>query len=116
MANRVPQSLGPGQLAEQIAGDEQDIDFFRLAVATNALDRSTQVVGSIDAAKAIGQMPVASVEDSHKERLGTIVGPDSAELLSQIMAKKANSVVPRGPFTPGNLNGIVEVESRKKRG
>ncbi len=63
MADRLAQSVRSSQFAEQVAGDEQDIDFFRAAVVGHALDGLAEIVGAIDAAESVGQVPIGGVQD-----------------------------------------------------
>src|SRR5262249_10805214 len=65
VADGLAQGLGAGQLAEQVAGDEQDVDLLGGAVAGDALDGPAQVVGAVDPAEAVGQVPVGGVQDAH---------------------------------------------------
>src|SRR5262249_9329772 len=65
VADGVAQGLRAGQLAEQVAGDEQDVHGLGLAVVGDALDGPAQVVGAVDAAEAVGEVPVSGVQDPH---------------------------------------------------
>ncbi len=65
MANRIAKPIGSGQFAEQIAGHEQHIDVFAVAIAGDALDAAAQIVRAINAPEAIAQMPVGGVQDAH---------------------------------------------------
>ena len=49
MGDRLAQTIGTAQLAEEIACDQQHLYLFALAVACDALDGTAQIVGAIDA-------------------------------------------------------------------
>ncbi len=68
MPDRLAQGVRPGQLAEQIAGYEQDIDLLRPAIPGHTHDRFLQILGAVDAAEAVGQVPVGGMQNSHEFR------------------------------------------------
>src|SRR5262245_40996258 len=63
--DRLAQPVRPGQLAEQVPGDEEDIDLFLAAVPTDALDSPAQVLGAVDSPEAVAEVPVGGMEDAH---------------------------------------------------
>jgi hypothetical protein len=65
VADGLAEAVRPGQLAEQVAGDEQHVGPLVLAVLGNALDGPAQVVGAVDPAEAVAEVPVRGVEDFH---------------------------------------------------
>ena len=65
MLDRFPQRIGSGQFAEQVAGDEQNVDFLALAMKGHPLDGSTEIVRAVDAAEPVAQVPIGGVEDAH---------------------------------------------------
>jgi hypothetical protein len=69
MANCVAQPVGAGQLAKQVAGHEQHVGQLLLAVRADPLDRAAQVVGAVDPAQAVAQVPVGGVQDFHSTSL-----------------------------------------------
>ncbi len=67
MADRLAQTHpAPANSLNKIAGDEQDIDFFRQAIIGHALDGLAQIVRAIDATEAVGQVPVGGVQNAHE--------------------------------------------------
>src|SRR5262249_27495771 len=65
MLDRFAQPLGPAQLAEQVAGDEEHVHLFLLAEPGDVFDGPAQVGGAVDATQTVAQVPVGGVEDSH---------------------------------------------------
>ena len=64
------QPVGTGQFAEEIAGDEQNLNPLLLADFRNPLDRCAEVGGAVDSADSVAEVPVGGMEDSH---IGVIV-------------------------------------------
>ena len=65
----VAQPVGTGQLAEQVAGDQEHVHLLGLAAAGDALDGAAQVVGAVDPAQAVAQVPVGGVQEFHNPPL-----------------------------------------------
>src|SRR5262249_22084638 len=65
VADGVAQGLGAGQLAEQVAGHQQQVDRLGSAVAGDALDGAAQILRAVDPPEAVGQVPVSGVQDTH---------------------------------------------------
>jgi hypothetical protein len=65
VADRLAKAVRPREFAEQVARDEQDVDALALAVVGDALDGAAQVVGAVDPAEPVAEVPVAGVEYSH---------------------------------------------------
>jgi hypothetical protein len=108
MADGVAEGVGPGQLAEQVAGHEEDIDVLGAAVLGDPLDGAAQIVGAIDSPEAIGEVPVSGVQDPHRlhsdhvddtipEQLPSIVPQEGHRDQTQQARKKQS---------PGNTPGL----------
>ena len=59
------QPIGPGQLAEQVARDQQNVDLLLPAVVADALDGLAEVESAVDPPEAVAEMPVGGVEEAH---------------------------------------------------
>ena len=55
----------PSQFAEQIAGDEKNIDVLLPTIVADTLDGLAQIEGAIDPPKAVAEVPVGGVQDTH---------------------------------------------------
>src|SRR5262245_53785677 len=65
MGDGLAQSVGAGQVAEDIAGNYEHIDGFGAAVVGNALDAAAQVGSAIYAPEAVAKVPIRGVKDFH---------------------------------------------------
>src|SRR5207248_9779822 len=63
--DQLAQTDGPAQFAEQVAGNQQEIDLFLLAVLRHPFDGPAQVLGAVDAPHAVAQMPIGGMEYPH---------------------------------------------------
>ena len=65
MVEGVGHLLDVGLLAEQVAGDDEQFDGVLVAEFGDALDAPLQVVGAVQPAELVTQVPVGRVQDSH---------------------------------------------------
>ena len=68
MADGVAEAFVTGQFAEDVAGDEEDVNFFGATIVGDPLDAAAEVLGAVDAAQAVAEMPVGGVQDAHERR------------------------------------------------
>src|SRR5512135_1010548 len=66
VGDRLAQGIRPTQVAEQVPRDEQQVNRLALAITGDPLDPPAQVVGPVDPAEAVAQVPVGSVQDPHR--------------------------------------------------
>src|SRR5947209_6892059 len=79
VANGFAEPVRAGELTENVAGHEQDVDFFLAAIAGHPLDGPPQIVGAVDAAEAVAEVPVRGVQQLH------------VSLLSQAESRRAEA-------------------------
>ncbi len=72
--DRLAQGVGPAQVAEHVARDQQHVDPLALAVIGHPLDRPAQVGRPVDPPETIPQVPVGGVQDPHRSA-GLVISP-----------------------------------------
>ena len=103
--------VGPGQFAEQVAGDEQHIDLFRSAVVGDALDGLAQIVGAVDAAEAVAEVPVGGVQDAHA------IAPGSTfrnETQFAVLSHKRSRIIKLSSIVAGLTAGASSIASASR--
>jgi hypothetical protein len=67
VADRLAQAIRAREFAEKVACHEQHIDLFLLAMRSHTLDSFAEIVGAVNAAEMIAEMPIGGMENPHAD-------------------------------------------------